>query len=62
MRSFSYHEGQTILEIVISNICLIHLENVLKGAMQDISNAYIHPNHVRITFSSDSDEIHLDYG
>ena len=53
LRNCSYLEGQSILEILILKLWIIAPENVLKGAIQDISNACIHPNCVQMAFSSD---------
>ena len=60
MRKPRYLKGHVILEIVILKLCIIPPDNVLKGAIQDISNAYNHFNRVKIESSSDSNEMHID--
>ena len=59
MRSCSYLKGQIILETLVLKICIIPPENVLKGAIQDIWNAYSHPNPVSIASSDNLNEIHF---
>ena len=59
MQNCSYLKGQIILETLVLKIYIIPPENVLKGAIQDVWNAYSHPNPVSIASSDNLNEIHF---